>query len=658
MAVSQIEKQYGKGAIMKMDEQTQQRHPVISSGDIGIDLALGIGGLPRGRIVEIYGPESSGKTTLTLHIIAECQKLGGVAAFIDAEHALDVNYARKLGVNIDDILLSQPDYGEQALEIADILVRSAAVDVIVVDSVAALVPKSEIEGEMGDSQMASQARLMSQALRKLTATIGRSNTILIFINQLRQKIGVVFGNPEVTTGGNALKFYASIRLDIRKINTIKSGEDVTGNRVRVKVVKNKMAPPFGSWEFDVDFGAGISRFGSILDIAAEHGIIKKSGAWYAYGNDRIGQGRDNAKQYLRENPAVADKIEQEIREKFGLTEGSAAKEPEIIRKKRDRQILSASDIQKFVAGIASGGVSEAQAAAFTMSVFLNGMDADEILTLTQSMKESGQVLKWDSMDGPVIDKHSTGGVGDKVSLMLAPIAAACGCYVPMISGRGLGHTGGTLDKMNAIPGYNTNPDIPAFQRIVRQVGCLIIGQTKEMAPADRILYAVRDVTATVESVPLITASILSKKLCAGLDALTMDIKTGNGAFMDSLLRAEELGQSIKTVAEKDGVRTGVLITDMNEVLGRTAGNALEVFEAVSYLKNENPEPRLKAVTDALCVNMLMIAGICRTEAEAEEKVRTALTSGKALEKFAEMVAVNGGPADFCDRPTPTCPPHR
>ncbi|MFW6049866.1 MAG: recombinase RecA [Myxococcota bacterium] len=319
LAVSSIEKTYGKGSIMKLgDGGPQLDVPVIPSGSISLDLALGVGGYPRGRIVEIYGPESGGKTTLTLHAIAECQKKGGIAAFIDAEHALDPTYARKLGVNVDELLVSQPDHGEQALEIADTLVRSGAVDVIVIDSVAALVPKAEIEGEMGDVQPGLQARLMSQALRKLTATVHRSNTLLFFINQLRMKIGVMFGSPETTSGGNALKFYASQRLDIRRVGTLKQGDQAHGNRVRVKVVKNKIAPPFQKCEFDILFGQGISRTGDVLDLGVEAGFVEKSGAWYSYGSERIGQGRDNARQYLEEHPEMLAEIEGKILEKHGL----------------------------------------------------------------------------------------------------------------------------------------------------------------------------------------------------------------------------------------------------------------------------------------------------------------------------------------------------
>src|ERR671926_419009 len=301
-ALSQIEKQYGKGSIMKMDAEAVKDIEVVSTGSLGLDLALGVGGLPRGRVVEIYGPESSGKTTLTLQVIAEIQKLGGTAAFIDAENALDITYAAKLGVQTADLLISQPDTGEQALEIADMLLRSGAVDVIVIDSVAALTPKAEIEGEMGEPQMGLQARLMSQALRKLTANIKRTNTLVIFINQIRMKIGVMFGNPETTTGGNALKFYASVRMEIRRVESIKDGTDVTGNRVRVKVVKNKVAPPFRVAEFDIMFNEGISRIGNIVDIGTELGILKKSGAFYSFGDQRLGQGREKVKEFLKQHP--------------------------------------------------------------------------------------------------------------------------------------------------------------------------------------------------------------------------------------------------------------------------------------------------------------------------------------------------------------------
>jgi recombination protein RecA len=313
-ALSQIEKQFGKGSVMRLGDATAARDiEAVSTGSISLDMALGIGGLPRGRIIEIYGPESSGKTTLTLHAIAEMQKLGGTAAFVDAEHALDPVYAEKLGVNIDDLLVSQPDTGEQALEITDMLVRSGAVDIVVVDSVAALTPKAEIEGDMGDSHMGLQARLMSQALRKLTANIKRSNTLVIFINQIRMKIGVMFGNPETTTGGNALKFYASVRLDIRRIGAIKKGDEILGNETRVKVVKNKVAPPFKQVEFDILYGEGVSHEGELINLGVQEKIIEKSGAWYSYGGTRIGQGKDNVRSYLKENPAIADEIEAKIR---------------------------------------------------------------------------------------------------------------------------------------------------------------------------------------------------------------------------------------------------------------------------------------------------------------------------------------------------------
>ncbi len=319
LAVSQIEKQFGKGAIMKLGEDALIRDiETISTGSLGLDLALGVGGLPRGRVVEIYGPESSGKTTLALQVIAQAQKKGGTSAFIDAEHALDVTYARKLGVRTEDLLISQPDHGEQALEIAETLVRSGAIDVLVVDSVAALVPRAEIEGDMGDPQMGLQARLMSQALRKLTGTIAKSNTIVIFINQIRMKIGVMFGNPETTTGGNALKFYSSVRLDIRRIAAIKQGDQIVGNRTKVKVVKNKVAPPFREAEFDILYGAGISKEGELVDIGSELGIVEKSGAWYSFNGERIGQGRENTKEFLKENRETAEVIERRVREKCGL----------------------------------------------------------------------------------------------------------------------------------------------------------------------------------------------------------------------------------------------------------------------------------------------------------------------------------------------------
>src|SRR6187399_1354470 len=313
-ALGQIEKQFGKGSVMRLgDASASYDVEAVSTGSLGLDVALGIGGLPRGRVVEIYGPESSGKTTLTLQVIAEVQRAGGTAAFVDAEHALDPSYAEKLGVNINDLLVSQPDTGEQALEITDMLVRSSAVDVVVVDSVAALTPKAEIEGEMGEMQMGLHARLMSQALRKLTGNIKRSNTIVIFINQIRMKIGVMFGNPETTTGGNALKFYASVRLDIRRIGSIKKGEEVIGSETRAKVVKNKVAPPFRNAEFDILYGEGISREGEIIELGVLHRIVEKSGAWYTYGKDRIGQGKDNVREYLRQNPAVAQEIESKVR---------------------------------------------------------------------------------------------------------------------------------------------------------------------------------------------------------------------------------------------------------------------------------------------------------------------------------------------------------
>jgi recombination protein RecA len=317
-ALSQIEKQYGKGSIMRMDDGAIKDIQVVSTGSLGLDLALGVGGLPRGRVVEIYGPESSGKTTLTLQVIAEVQKTGGTAAFIDAENALDIQYAGKLGVKTSELLISQPDTGEQALEIADMLVRSGAVDVIVVDSVAALTPKAEIEGEMGEPQMGLQARLMSQALRKLTSNIKRTNTLVIFINQIRMKIGVMFGNPETTTGGNALKFYASARMDIRRIGAIKRGEEVIGSETRVKVVKNKVAPPFRTAEFDILYGEGISREGEILELGVNFKVVEKTGAWYGYNGDRLGQGKDNARDFLKENPALAKEIEQKIREAAGI----------------------------------------------------------------------------------------------------------------------------------------------------------------------------------------------------------------------------------------------------------------------------------------------------------------------------------------------------
>ena len=313
MTLDKIDKDFGKGSVMKLGDKPAMVMEVISSGSIGLDIALGVGGFPRGRIIEIYGPESSGKTTVALHTIAEAQKLGGICAFIDAEHAFDANYAKKLGVDVENLLISQPDYGEQALEIAERLILSGALDVVVIDSVAALVPKSELEGEMGDSKMGLQARLMSQAMRKLTATISRTKSTCIFINQLREKIGIMFGNPETTTGGNALKFYSSIRLDIRRIAQIKDGEFATGNRTRVKVIKNKVAPPFRQVEFDIIFGEGISKIGEIIDIGVELNIINKSGSWFSYGENKIGQGRETVKTFLRDNPEFADEVEAKIR---------------------------------------------------------------------------------------------------------------------------------------------------------------------------------------------------------------------------------------------------------------------------------------------------------------------------------------------------------
>ena len=318
-ALSQIEKQFGKGSIMRYgDNQVEHDIQVVSTGSLGLDIAVGVGGLPRGRVIEVYGPESSGKTTLTLQDIAEMQKIGGTCAFVDAEHALDVQYASRLGVNLEDLLISQPDTGEQALEITDALVRSGSVDLIVIDSVAALVPKAEIEGDMGDSLPGLQARLMSQALRKLTATIKRANCMVIFINQIRMKIGVMFGNPETTTGGNALKFYSSVRLDIRRIGSIKKGDEVVGNETRVKIVKNKVAPPFKQVEFDIMYGAGISREGEIIDLGVQAGLVDKSGAWYSYNGERIGQGKDNVREYLKEHPDMAFEIENRVREQLGI----------------------------------------------------------------------------------------------------------------------------------------------------------------------------------------------------------------------------------------------------------------------------------------------------------------------------------------------------
>jgi recombination protein RecA len=326
MAMSQIERQFGKGAIMKLGDGVQEKMASISTGALSLDLALGIGGVPRGRVVEIFGPESSGKTTLSLHIIAEAQRNGGIAAFVDAEHALDPVYAKALGVDVDELLISQPDTGEQALEITDMLIRSGALDVVVIDSVAALVPRAEIEGEMGDSHVGLQARLMSQALRKLTGNIHRSRTTAVFINQLREKIGVMYGSPETTPGGRALKFYSSVRIDVRRIETIKDGQTSIGNRVRAKIVKNKVAPPFRQAEFDIMFGTGISRMGSLLDVAVDEGIVRKSGAWYSYDNDQLGQGRENAKQFLDDNPEIAVQLQAKVFEAVGLLEPSQEEE--------------------------------------------------------------------------------------------------------------------------------------------------------------------------------------------------------------------------------------------------------------------------------------------------------------------------------------------
>lgn len=324
IALNQMEKAYGKGSVMILGNKPKEDVPVIPTGSLGLDIALGVGGLPKGRVIEIFGPESSGKTTLTLHVIAEAQKAGGTCAFIDAEHALDPIYAKNLGVDIDSLIVSQPDNGEQALEIADTLVRSNAVDLVIVDSVAALVPKAEIEGDMGDAHVGLQARLMSQALRKLTSTVAKSNCTIVFINQIRMKIGVMFGNPETTTGGNALKFYSSVRLDIRRIGAVKSGDEVIGNQTRVKIVKNKVAPPFKVVEFDIMYGEGVSKLGEIIDIGVKLGIIDKSGAWFAYGDQRIGQGRENVKKFLNENTEIANEIELKIREKSNLTSASNA----------------------------------------------------------------------------------------------------------------------------------------------------------------------------------------------------------------------------------------------------------------------------------------------------------------------------------------------
>ncbi len=325
-AISQIQRQFGKGSIMRLGTQESESIPVVSSGALSLDIALGVGGFPRGRIAEIYGPESSGKTTLALHVVAEAQKSGGTAAFIDAEHALDTSYAKRLGVDTDNLLVSQPDFGEQALEIAEILIRSGGIDVIVIDSVAALTPKAEIDGNVGDSHMGLQARLMSQAMRKFTAVLNRSNTILIFINQIRMKIGVMFGNPETTTGGNALKFYSTLRLDIRRIGALKDGQEIIGNRTKVKVVKNKVAPPFKIVEFDIVYGEGISREGDLLDLAVEQEIVDKSGSWYSYLDERIGQGRENAKKFLKDHPEMCAEIDEKVRMGFGLTAAASQEE--------------------------------------------------------------------------------------------------------------------------------------------------------------------------------------------------------------------------------------------------------------------------------------------------------------------------------------------
>ena len=343
MALGQIERQFGKGAIMKMGDAANRKVDVISTGALSLDLALGIGGVPRGRIVEIYGPESSGKTSLALHVVAEAQRNGGIAAFIDAEHALDPVYAKAIGVDVDELLISQPDTGEQALEIADMLIRSGALDVLVIDSVAALVPRAEIEGEMGDTHVGLQARLMSQALRKLAGNLNKSRTTAIFINQLREKIGVMFGSPETTPGGRALKFYSSVRLDIRRIETLKDGTEGIGNRVRVKVAKNKMAPPFRLAEFDIMFGQGISREGSLLDIAVDEGVVKKSGAWYTFDDDQLGQGRENAKRFLRESPEIAMQLQAKVYEAVGLTEKPAEEEEVAEEEVAEEKVNAAED---------------------------------------------------------------------------------------------------------------------------------------------------------------------------------------------------------------------------------------------------------------------------------------------------------------------------
>jgi recombination protein RecA len=400
LAVASIEKAYGKGAIMRLGEQDVVKAEVTSSGAISLDLALGVGGFPKGRIIEIYGPESSGKTTLTLHALAECQRAGGVAAFIDAEHALDVGYARKLGVNIEELLVAQPDYGEQALEIADTLVRSGAVDMIVVDSVAALVPKAEIEGEMGDSHVGLQARLMSQALRKLTGNVHRSNVTLFFINQIRMKIGVMFGSPETTTGGNALKFYSSMRLDIRRVGAIKVGDQSVGNRTRVKVVKNKLAPPFTECEFDVLYGEGISKSGDLLDLAVNDGILEKSGAWFSYGGERVGQGRENARTYLQEHPKLLAEIETRVLQKHGLTRAPGAP--------------------------GAPGTSKPGAAAAPEAVKATAVSADKSSDAPKTNGESAKISadKGSSPDADKKDKNAKSAAAEEDAKRAAAAAAA------------------------------------------------------------------------------------------------------------------------------------------------------------------------------------------------------------------------------------------
>ncbi len=375
-AISHIEKQFGKGAVMKLGDPTAQMNvETIPTGSLSLDIALGLGGIPRGRIVEIYGPESSGKTTVTLHMVAEVQKMGGIAGFIDAEHALDPVYARSIGVDIDNLYISQPDNGEQALEITETMVRSGAVDIVVVDSVAALVPKAEIDGEMGDSHVGLQARLMSQALRKLTAVISKSNCVVVFINQLREKVGVMFGNPETTTGGRALKFYSSVRLDVRRIESLKQGGEVIGNRTRVKIVKNKVAPPFKEAEFDIMFGKGISREGDILDLAAEQNVIVKSGAWYAYEGNKIGQGRENAKQYLRDNPEVCRTVEEKVREHYGF-----GKRPDKVTETETKSNFKTDTKSGSKAGGRSKGGSKAEAKAETRT-------DDEVIPVSEVIPE-------------------------------------------------------------------------------------------------------------------------------------------------------------------------------------------------------------------------------------------------------------------------------